>query len=322
MVFVVSPSKQKVISSGPCTFRPPVECIFHDGNGNDCTRSVRAASAPVLEQVPVRGDGASKERDRCDRRGDRGGQVRRGGGSGAHIDTLVTVRTRNRRGDSSSHPSTATDKCNNEVREATTADGETGVNVERGKGRVLSGDSDALRKSSIGHSLSSTTNFPRGGRDGISGYNKEQDPTFNLGSCPPSSRLPDTWMATSSSLSGAANHTSYEGSGNGHKNNRIGSIKDHNGTQARKAGPDTSNRMSSEAAVQDGSINSTLPNLEQDGRQLYGAGGASIAGWWPEAVAAVEDGARVDIYSGSDLDGTWLESLDFRLGAIIRATRR
>lgn len=45
-------------------------------------------------------------------------------------------------------------------------------------------------------------------------------------------------------------------------------------------------------------------------------------GWWPEALSAVEDGSRIDIYSGSILDGSWLESLDNRLSATVRATRR
>lgn len=45
-------------------------------------------------------------------------------------------------------------------------------------------------------------------------------------------------------------------------------------------------------------------------------------GWWPAAQSAVEDGARLDIYTGSDLDGRWLSSLDSRLKATMRATRR
>lgn len=46
------------------------------------------------------------------------------------------------------------------------------------------------------------------------------------------------------------------------------------------------------------------------------------AGWWPEALSAVEDGSRLDIYTGTLLDGGWLDSLDVRLSAIVRATRR
>lgn len=45
-------------------------------------------------------------------------------------------------------------------------------------------------------------------------------------------------------------------------------------------------------------------------------------GWWPEAMSAVEDGARLNIYTGSVLDGRWLNSLDARLTKTMRATRR
>ncbi|CAN0071533.1 unnamed protein product [Scytosiphon promiscuus] len=45
-------------------------------------------------------------------------------------------------------------------------------------------------------------------------------------------------------------------------------------------------------------------------------------GWWPAARNAAEDGARLDIFTGSVLDGRWLHSLDSRLGATMRATRR
>lgn len=46
------------------------------------------------------------------------------------------------------------------------------------------------------------------------------------------------------------------------------------------------------------------------------------SGWWPEALDAVEDGARLNIYSGSVLDGRWLDSLDCRLSSTMRAMRR
>lgn len=49
---------------------------------------------------------------------------------------------------------------------------------------------------------------------------------------------------------------------------------------------------------------------------------AGGAGWWRGALNAVEDGARLDIYTGSVLDGRWLDSLDSRLSATIRGTRR
>eukprot|EP00752_Nemacystus_decipiens_P003652 g3366.t1 len=45
-------------------------------------------------------------------------------------------------------------------------------------------------------------------------------------------------------------------------------------------------------------------------------------GWWPEAKSAVEDGSRLNIYAGSVLDGRWLGSLDSRLRATMRGTRR
>ncbi|CAN0035199.1 unnamed protein product [Ectocarpus fasciculatus] len=45
-------------------------------------------------------------------------------------------------------------------------------------------------------------------------------------------------------------------------------------------------------------------------------------GWWPAAMSAVEDGARLNIYTGSVLDGRWLNSLDARLTKTMRATRR
>ncbi|CAM9438991.1 unnamed protein product [Ectocarpus sp. 13 AM-2016] len=44
--------------------------------------------------------------------------------------------------------------------------------------------------------------------------------------------------------------------------------------------------------------------------------------WWPAAMSAVEDGARLNIYTGSVLDGRWLNSLDTRLTRTMRATRR
>ncbi|CAN0215400.1 unnamed protein product, partial [Ectocarpus sp. 6 AP-2014] len=44
--------------------------------------------------------------------------------------------------------------------------------------------------------------------------------------------------------------------------------------------------------------------------------------WWPAAMSAVEDGARLNIYTGSVLDGRWLNSLDARLTRTMRATRR
>lgn len=39
-------------------------------------------------------------------------------------------------------------------------------------------------------------------------------------------------------------------------------------------------------------------------------------------MSAVEDGARLNIYTGSVLDGRWLNSLDARLTKTMRATRR
>ena len=45
-------------------------------------------------------------------------------------------------------------------------------------------------------------------------------------------------------------------------------------------------------------------------------------GWWPAAQSAVEDGSRLNIYTGSMLDGRWLRSLDSRLRATMRGTRR
>ena len=54
----------------------------------------------------------------------------------------------------------------------------------------------------------------------------------------------------------------------------------------------------------------------------FGDGLGGEAGWWPEALSAVEDGSRLDIYTGTLLDGGWLDSLDVRLSATVRATRR
>lgn len=51
-------------------------------------------------------------------------------------------------------------------------------------------------------------------------------------------------------------------------------------------------------------------------------GSDGAGGWWPAATCAVEDGARLEIYTGSVLDGRWLNSLDSRLRSTIRATRR
>lgn len=56
--------------------------------------------------------------------------------------------------------------------------------------------------------------------------------------------------------------------------------------------------------------------------QGFGDGLGGEAGWWPEALSAVEDGSRLDIYTGTILDGGWLASLDSRLSATVRATRR
>lgn len=61
-----------------------------------------------------------------------------------------------------------------------------------------------------------------------------------------------------------------------------------------------------------------LPPWEMGLREGFGGAG----GWWPAATSAVEDGARLDIYTGSVLDGGWLNSLDSRLSATMRATRR
>ena len=54
----------------------------------------------------------------------------------------------------------------------------------------------------------------------------------------------------------------------------------------------------------------------------FGDGLEGEAGWWPEALRAVEEGSRLDIYTGNILDGGWLDSLDSRLRATVRATRR
>lgn len=62
----------------------------------------------------------------------------------------------------------------------------------------------------------------------------------------------------------------------------------------------------------------TLPPWELGLRVgLDGSGG-----WWPAAKSAVEDGSRLNIYTGSVLDGRWLNSLDSRLRATMRAMRR
>lgn len=58
------------------------------------------------------------------------------------------------------------------------------------------------------------------------------------------------------------------------------------------------------------------------GEGLSGGAAGGAAGWWPAAVNAVEDGAKLNIYTGSVLDGRWLESLDLRLSLTMRATHR
>lgn len=44
--------------------------------------------------------------------------------------------------------------------------------------------------------------------------------------------------------------------------------------------------------------------------------------WWSAALSAVEEGSTLSIYTGSILDGKWLNSLDARLRRTICATRR
>lgn len=284
---------QKFLSSGPSTFRPPVAELVHSRG------SERTSSAPALGRAPVEHK-AQLRIDPTQRHGRAGSSSSSSNGSSSSSSGVASfhgAKAKEKRRGVLDMKCSSTKKANNSsshTRPSSALDWSTSARAwetsgPSGTGRggiVAGGVGETAKKGTAGVAVSSNgaVRLSPSNACGGGGLGGRKDAAILRSSLPPSHAR-------------------------GSRSPTLKKSKD-----ACEIGSNTAETRASSKLV-------TLAEADKGFMHEY-YGGAGSLGWWPEALSAVEDGARVDIYSGSELDDSWLESLDNRLSATVRATRR